>query len=56
MGYEVPQGKMKPKTPEEVLKEQEYEKGKKLQLPDGSIVTVHSVEKEIQIRKDSQEK
>jgi hypothetical protein len=56
MGFEEKMGEIKPKTPEEVLTEQEYEKGKKIQLPDGSIVTVHSVEEEIQFRKDSHEK
>lgn len=47
---------MKPKTEEEILREKEYENGKKVTLPkSGMVVTVHSLEEEIQKIKEDRE-
>lgn len=43
-------------TPEDATKKAEYEKGKKIQLADGSVATVYSVQEEIETRQKSREK
>jgi hypothetical protein len=42
---------MPPMSHEDILKKNEYEQGKKVQLRDGSIVIVKSAQEEMEIRK-----
>jgi hypothetical protein len=56
MNPENPKDIVKPITPEDLEKQTEYKKGKRIQLPDGSIITVYSVKEEIEAREKAREK
>lgn len=48
-------GEMPPMSPDDIRKRSEYERGKKIQMRNGSIVMVNSLEEEIALKKTETE-